>query len=676
MVKTMRILIITCVSTGLILAILGACPAQDERPIDYRTKSLAEWIEALKDPDHPQRRDQARTALGPDGPYAKVAVPLLIDAFGDKKAPPGWDAAQTLADYGPGVVASLLRALKRPEASVREGVAQALRFVRPKPIEAVPVLVQTMSDPDPYVRAAAAWSIGVLDRSAGRAIPSLISALRDDHEDVRAAAAGALSQMGRRSKPAVPALIVALRDKNERVRDWAAQALWRIGPDAKAAVPQLIEAFQNKKDVYGRWRFAQALGGIRQEAKDAVPALVEGLQDTDDFVRRSAAIALREIGPGAKAAMPALIAAANDKRNTERDYAASAALRIDTEFAARHGIKPAPSNVQLRNVPAVKLGPRATVTVETTKRIEKLIRELADVQDPDFGMSATLSGLAFAPLPDQARFQMGLVTNHRIKPSVAFRSLVEIGPVALPFLVESLGDKTPTKLKIEAEGMMVFGSNVTGNALNRAEERVLSEEVVADDDADDDRPGSYTLKVGDVCFVAIGQIVGRPYFAVCYQPTAMVVVNSPVERKGLRERVRALWLSNDPTRKLLDSLLIDYATEGVFNGKSLDAWGEGSDIQIQAAMRLLYYFPAEVAPLIANRLRSFDVRDGEDSARINREVKNGVQTAEFIKAVSWCTVPAVEEALAEIAKRTDDPAIKEALKRDEKNRTPTGITAP
>src|SRR5262249_9134859 len=149
----------------------------------------------------------------------------------------------------------------------------------------------------------------------------------------------------------------------------------------------------------------------------------------------------------------------------------------------------------------------------------------------------------------------------------------------------------------------------------------------------------YPLKVGDVCFVAIGQIVGRPYRAVRYQPTAIININSPVESKELRERVRALWSSNDPVQKVLDSLLLDYMTEGIPDGESLHGWSEATEFQTQAAMRLLYYFPKETAPLIAARLRSFDVQNVGDSEWMKRDTKNGVSTTKFIEAVSWCTAP-------------------------------------
>jgi hypothetical protein len=173
----------------------------------------------------------------------------------------------------------------------------------------------------------------------------------------------------------------------------------------------------------------------------------------------------------------------------------------------------------------------------------------------------------------------------------------------------------------------------------------------------------HTVTVGDVCFVAVGQIVGRPYQAVRYIPSGNVVVNSPTATPVLRDLVRAAWAGDDPAKVLLDSLLTDYVTEGIFNGSSLDGWSEGSDYQVEAVVRLLYYFPDEAAPLIAARLRSMDVaaRPGKRDGWMLRDVKNGAYTLDFIKAVAWCKAAPVREALAEIAKKTDEPAIKVAI---------------
>lgn len=164
-----------CAATALLSFLTTAASAglaQDEKPQDYADKPLATWIEAMRNKDDGQARLEARRALGPDGPYAKVAVQALLDALGEKNPPVASDAAWTLAEFGPPVVTSLLRALKRPEAPVRAAVAEALGQVRPKQVEAVPALMEAIKDPSPDVRAAAARGIGNLGGIADKAVPA------------------------------------------------------------------------------------------------------------------------------------------------------------------------------------------------------------------------------------------------------------------------------------------------------------------------------------------------------------------------------------------------------------------------------------------------------------------------------------------------------------------------
>lgn len=138
--------------------------------------------------------------------------------------------------------------------------------------------------------------------------------------------------------------------------------------------------------------------------------------------------------------------------------------------------------------------------------------------------------------------------------------------------------------------------------------------------------------------------------------------NSPVEVQELRKRVRDIWKSDDPAKRLFDSLLLDYVTESAF-----DDLNTASGFQVGAAWRLLYYFPKESAPLIAGRLQKMDVKSvGENEKWYHRDERNGVRTLDFIRSVAWCKEPRIQEALADIAKRTDDKDIKEALNPIEK----------
>jgi hypothetical protein len=165
---------------------------------------------------------------------------------------------------------------------------------------------------------------------------------------------------------------------------------------------------------------------------------------------------------------------------------------------------------------------------------------------------------------------------------------------------------------------------------------------------------SYTVKVGDVCFVVIGQIVGRGYQAVRYQPTACIVLNSPAHDPKLCAEVRAIWKSKDPREQLFDSLRTDYATEGVFNGTSLDGWSRGSDLQCGAALRLLYYFPKEAASLVADRLDKLDVGKDREDSWISRYIANRVRPNSFVESVAWSKDAAVRASLVALFKRADD----------------------
>jgi hypothetical protein len=273
----------------------------------------------------------------------------------------------------------------------------------------------------------------------------------------------------------------------------------------------------------------------------------------------------------------------------------------------------------------------------TEEEIKKLIATFAEIEHPYIGLSPSLSGRAFAPVPGSERMGVMRLTDHGLKTPEPLKRLVQLGPDALPYLLQALDDKTPTKLKIEPKGMNNLGFPGDGQP--------------------------YTVKVGDVCYVALGQIVGRPYQCVGYIPTGTICIGSPVEDKELLGETRAEWAHKDCAAQLRDMLLKDYRTTPVFNGENLNGWYPGSNLQIEAVMRLLCYYPKEAVPLVAARLRSFDVADAprEGDEWMLREVRNGVRTAEFIEAVAWCEHPDIRSALADIAKRTNDKEIAEAL---------------
>lgn len=324
--------------------------------------------------------------------------------------------------------------------------------------------------------------------------------------------------------------------------------------------------------------------------------------------------------------------------------------------------KPPKLTVKLGAIPDIKMGKRPAVDDVQAKRIKGLIADLAKLDSADVGLSATFSGSDFAPVPGQSQVGALLLTDHQVKKSQTLRDLVALGPDALPYLLDALDNKTPTKITIEHDspfGGMWYGGELDLNPVNPLEAAVYKARVEARKKASDgvfarEEGGgnlkSHTVTVGDVCFVAVGQIVGRGYSAVRYQPSACIVINSPTHDAKLCAEVRAAWGGKEPAKKLFDSLLADYATEGAFNGKSLDGWYDGSYLQCGAATRLLYYFPKESAKLIAQRLEKLDVTKGDFMLQW---VANGVRPDHFLKAVAWCEEPDVRAAVAGVFKRAE-----------------------
>src|SRR5262249_9683827 len=103
----------------------------------------------------------------------------------------------------------------------------------------------------------------------------------------------------------------------------------------------------------------------------------------------------------------------------------------------------------LRELPATKPPKEMTVSADETAKIRELIRSLASVAHPDVGYCSTvMGGDIFAPLPNLDSLSGWTMAPENRQRSAALTKLVEHGPRALPFLLEALGDKTPTKLTL------------------------------------------------------------------------------------------------------------------------------------------------------------------------------------------------------------------------------------
>jgi HEAT repeat protein len=324
-------------------------------------------------------------ALGDQGPYVAEAARHALSAFGGASLPPliklfahenpkvrreAISATGELGKAASGAVPRLAEMLKDPDRNVRIATLRALSMIQP-PEEAIgPIIAQALSDPDAQVRHQAAFEITFLPIDAAIIFPALVKALKDQDHAVRFEAAGAmasldleslitrgvrieesvsplrkilvddrstgaamaLAHIGSAAKDAVPELILALREAlkgeaEQGLGEAAAKALGSIGPSASNAVPILVQALRGPEML--DYHSAVALGRI---GTPAVPALIKALGDPKVRVRESAAFALGEIGPSAKAAIPILEKISlQDKDQVVRKSAVSALKKIKGE---------------------------------------------------------------------------------------------------------------------------------------------------------------------------------------------------------------------------------------------------------------------------------------------------------------------------------------------------------
>ena len=118
---------------------------------------------------------------------------------------------------------------------------------------------------------------------------------------------------------------------------FTSQAAWAQGKTAQAREPvasgrPLSQWIADLKAPAPQTRNAAAyeIAGLGSEAAPAVPALIQALDDPEASVRFPVTVALMEIGPAAKAAVPRLQQMMDEELNDEIAASARRALkRID-----------------------------------------------------------------------------------------------------------------------------------------------------------------------------------------------------------------------------------------------------------------------------------------------------------------------------------------------------------
>lgn len=205
--------------------------------------------------------------------------------------------------------------------------------------------------------------------------------------------------------------------------------------------------------------------------------------------------------------------------------------------------------------------------------VANLIDDLVDIDAQAPGLHSTALVRTFIADNSPAEFGGGVIGSVAPKNFPQMTELVRRGVSSLPLLIKHLDDKRPTKLTVGGDFFMFryFSDEYDSKALASREGSVRLEKTF---------DGKYTVRVGDVCYALIGQIVNRNLLPIRYQPSAGLVVNSPIEAPILLEEVKRDWADVD-AKEHMASLLADARAGN-------DLW------QYEPALRRLrFYYPDE-----------------------------------------------------------------------------------
>jgi HEAT repeat protein len=249
--------------------------------------------------------------------------------------------------------------LQAADAADRYAAVEALTDLGFRATPAVPRLIEALKSNDPELRWRSARALGAIGEASSAA--ALYEAAKDAEPGVRAQALFALGRLGVNDKVALETIAAGLADKDVNVRRAAVRALRAADIDRKAVIPLVLKLLDDNDpsvvmpalytlaesgaEVVGpltealehpeaRYWACLVLAEIGPEAKAAVPALVKALADERPEVRLQVAIALGEVGEAAKSAAPALSKLLNDAFPAVRAAAVFALGTIGDRTAA------------------------------------------------------------------------------------------------------------------------------------------------------------------------------------------------------------------------------------------------------------------------------------------------------------------------------------------------------
>ena len=301
------------------------------------------------------RRAKAALCLGRLGPLARDAIPELeaVAAAGGFSAGPEAEVALAIIQPdNPTVQSNALAALTSTSQPRRYRFALRAHELWPSR----PELIEGMlNDVDATIRSTALTALGEYGHRAGHAVPVIRQLLDDPYPRVRTRAALALGLVAPEYADTVVAVMLdQQRTNNAWTGDYAHVLYLALGPAARTAAPALEAQLKEPRETMFHGDAAAALWRITGKATpEIVAGLGEGVRLGVQRSQLRCLRALREIGPPAAAAAPALQSLTNHPRVLIRQLAREALESVNRPPAKQYFIRRSLELLDLVETPTV-----------------------------------------------------------------------------------------------------------------------------------------------------------------------------------------------------------------------------------------------------------------------------------------------------------------------------------
>jgi HEAT repeat protein len=252
-------------------------------------------------------------------------------------------AAKIYADDSP-AAAIVAKELKSEKEADKVAGLDKLGTMGEKAAEAVKPIEDLLKDKSAKVRAHAALALGAIGGKAKDSVQSIADLLKDPDDMVRRTALRAVRSIHPGPKVMIPICTKLLEDPDQAMRVRVLNAIVESGVDA---VPGLTAALKDDKAAY--WALI-ILRDIGPAAKDAIPAITEKLGDKNPSIRLEAILTLGAFGDAASAAVPQIAKLLDDKHARTAATFALGTLgsmpRATTNCLARQACGPLPRSIR------------------------------------------------------------------------------------------------------------------------------------------------------------------------------------------------------------------------------------------------------------------------------------------------------------------------------------------